>query len=1720
MRHPSGDEVRTRQDESPSGVADRGQRLFRFLAEAQRLKYPAVEDTRTYPSVFWVHRFPEHPAVWGAFQEEEPEPDAPVVVVDRLPAEEDPPPLPKLIDGWVHRPIDDADTPPSLLEDILNPAAGSSGADNSRSFLSDHPEVAEAYQSWLELWRTWSEKVIFDRPVRDLYKALFATSVDATARREELEIVLGLGMLDWAPEGHPHVSRHVLTCPLTMDFDDLSGRITVAAQPDTEPLEIELEMLDPSLVGADLLNDVRQSVRELSGHPLHRSESGDVIRRLMNGLDPEATYNDTVAKPPTTDEPRSSFAPAIILRKRSSYGLIQVFESIADEVAERDEVPAGLMPLVDPDFEVPTEGDPTPGAIVSLDDVEDVMLPLSLNEKQLQVVQRANTHAQTLVQGPPGTGKTHTASALVSHFLAQGKRVLVTAQTDRALKEVRSKLPESIRPLAVSVVGANQEEFGNLKAAVDGLSQRASEQNAETGDQLAEHDIQEHLATIDSLRRRRAEIRRDMVQLREHEVLNHRHAGYEGTRAAIAQKHRSETAEHSWLLEFASPGPNVPAPLDHHQSRRWLVLLRDTELTTAEAEASKRLPDVKDVPNPDQFSFMVETEVAGACAAQNFSEFNDHVAYEAVAALSREGRAELQSRMQTIARRAHELEDNAESWMNQALHDVRRGRGAEWRARAQTINDLLQAAQPLVERIHPATTIRVQPNSNPAMLAGLASEVYNYVQQHGAVKTNPDGSPKIGTFTSRVIKNSRLLFQSVRVDGRPPTSAEGLAAFLNFTEGKRQLDALDRAWPAKTNIPSEDSLRERLQWHRSELGQLRRILELGDVLRTEEVDLEAAGLPRPDWGDINSVLTYARLVDAAAAHESHADAARPLDALATKLSTLGDWADAAHTTHELGGAVRDRNKNAYATAHERLVHLHRVRDLVAERDSLSRTVARAAPALSNAACQDPDDSAWSERIPILPSSWDWARTGAWLRTRPDADHIAVRDSMSKVEELIRREVEALASTRAWRHAIAPNRLTGRARANLAHYTERVRKLGKGTGKYAPQRRAEVRQAMDRCRPAVPAWILPLYRITEQLRVAQNMFDVVIVDEASQAGVEAAFLQYLAPKVIVIGDDKQVSPTAVGVNRQSMRDLANQYLFDNAYKSSWQDPELSLFDLCLARFGARITLVEHRRCVPEIIEFSNRVAYLPENIRLLPVRQPGTDRLEPIKVTHVPDGYEKGATGSKVNPPEVDAVVEQIQKCLADPAYDHLTFGVISLVGTAQARQIESRLADVLANQEWTARDLRCGDATDFQGSERDVIFLSMVSAAEERKRLGSLVRELYVQRFNVAASRAKDQLWLIHSVTLNDVPNPDDMRHQLLDYCYDIVNRRANEEPNSLRVSEDERDERFDSLFEQRVYNRIVEHGYTVEPQVDANGYRIDLVVIGGTSRLAIECDGDAWHGPERYLSDLARQRDLERCGWEFFRIRESDWYTDMNAVLESLWRTLDDHRIRPAGWRDDTATDDALEHELGQTPDRSEVQIGGIEPVGTVTPHSVTTDPFYSARHEAGILPPYEEFTGEVPHPGTARLADIVDGLARIVTVEGPVTGARLQRAYLDAAHARHTVQVQRILDRAISYAVRRGALINASPTEKRRITDRTFIVRHQPRLLVRQLGIRTVDQVPPLELASLLRTTGASLGWDDRERLFRAVLQQLGRDRLSRQASDVLEAALPLTREPDSGG
>ena len=168
--------------------------------------------------------------------------------------------------------------------------------------------------------------------------------------------------------------------------------------------------------------------------------------------------------------------------------------------------------------------------------------------------------------------------------------------------------------------------------------------------------------------------------------------------------------------------------------------------------------------------------------------------------------------------------------------------------------------------------------------------------------------------------------------------------------------------------------------------------------------------------------------------------------------------------------------------------------------------------------------------------------------------------------------------------------------------------------------------------------------------------------------------------------------------------------------------------------------------------------------------------------------------------------------------------------------------------------------------------------------------------------------------------SPKCLRYRLLEYCLGPGVNTPDAAPEldtaAVRAIAEQTDRtqigppaQFDSWFEVDAYLAITARGYRVRPNYDIAGYRIDLVVDGDQRRVAVECDGDSWDGPETFDRDFARQKRLERCGWTFSRIRGSRFYLDRDGALEELWRTLDEHGIR-AGGGTESGGEDAPEAE------------------------------------------------------------------------------------------------------------------------------------------------------------------------------------------------------------------
>ena len=343
--------------------------------------------------------------------------------------------------------------------------------------------------------------------------------------------------------------------------------------------------------------------------------------------------------------------------------------------------------------------------------------------------------------------------------------------------------------------------------------------------------------------------------------------------------------------------------------------------------------------------------------------------------------------------------------------------------------------------------------------------------------------------------------------------------------------------------------------------------------------------------------------------------------------------------------------------------------------------------------------------------------------------------------------------------------------------------------------------------------------------------------------------------------------------------------------------MSVYDLARQSFGGAICLLEHFRCVPEIIQFSNQLSY---NGQIKPLRDHSTVNVKPHVI---PFRVNAQREDSGINREEVWTVSCLLAAAMEQPEYKDKTFGVVSLVGEEQAQEIERLLLRHIDPRDREAHRILCGNAAQFQGDERDVMFISVVDTPSGSGPLAQRTEQRFKQRFNVAASRARDQMWVVYSLNPLVDLKPEDLRRRLIAHA---------EDPLALLRTIESGEARAESELEKAVLKRLIAAGYRVTPQWKVGYYRIDMVVEGGGKRLAIECDGDKYHPIEKLPEDMARQAILERLGWTFSRIRGSQFYRKPEVTLQPVFERLGELGIQPEfGDNNLHQEDNATENEI-----------------------------------------------------------------------------------------------------------------------------------------------------------------------------------------------------------------
>ncbi|MEX0775460.1 MAG: AAA domain-containing protein, partial [Phycisphaeraceae bacterium] len=1464
---PSGDKLAAHDADRHRALA-----IFRYLRELAHLRTAVIRDLRSYERVFWLDAVRDKPGCSArCFRSEanwlvNETADEDVWLTVRKMREPPIPLQPESIKAWIAPDSGKAsDSPPRLLDRIVIHAPrpkprrmvtemGARGqiargdeepsckvTEEEYELLENHPEVAAAFNHYLQTdWNPWAEKHAAWTDFQEhVYSPLFAIHRDLKRLGEEFELVLGLGCLTWLTPSAQQVRRHLVVAQVTLEFDPAGGMFTLRPGSDGAKLALEVDMLDPSEQPTVVqMEVVRSDLSKADDDPWEFESIDRAIRGFAQAIEDDGTYDPAAYEAKGMEKvPQVAFAPVLLLRRRTSRGLLLAFEAIIEQLQKGEVIPPGVRRLTNTATGEP-QGEPALQAPTSLPAATRIYFPLAANEDQRQIIERLDGRHGVLVQGPPGTGKSHTIANLICHLLATRQRVLITAQTPRALQVLRDKLPLEIRPLCLSILGNDKEAQDNVEDSVRNITDKADSWNS---DQASE-EIRKAETELDRLTQRQATLEREVRTFREAEIHEHTVAegAYSGTAQAIARQVHQDAQRFAWFKDSVEPEASPPvdggaltAYLDgmFHLSRRRKV------------ELGKRRP-VRgiDIPSDDTLIRLTRAFHMLEAKVLPVADGELHLGTLPLTDLqaARDALRALQAAVQQVP-------STAAPWAANALSDVLRGTGAGWDSLlAQTITTVAEYAG--VAAGLDKSDIRLPAGRRFDVLLADIRDLLSHLRCGGGLG--------FFLFRATIVRRTRYLWREATVDGRPCDHVAALNTAKAHLECSAAVARTWALWDGKY-IPSTRTNSQQFGELRELCAILTRVLSIRPLIEAASAALARLHLADvPGLHDLHAVDGFAARCDRVVNRLEYAAVWTQLDARADALRAGASAPNAHPIWAQLADAVEQREERAVTAALTEVAALEADAAWLEEWTILDEQISDVLPKLAGSMAETHTDPAWKSRIADWRGAWRWAQADAWLAKYTYPRRAAgVEVELQQTKQRIKTCLVQASAARAWHSCLES--MSPAHQQHLNAWRQANKKIGKGTGKHAGHWRRVAQGELEKCRDAIPAWVMPLYRVFESITPAPGIFDVVIVDEASQCGPESLILFYLAKKVIVVGDDKQISPSNVGVNRNQAMTLLHQHL-DGIDLAHTFDVDSSLFDHGQVRLGKRITLHEHFRCMPEIIRFSNDLCYKGA---LIPLRQYPPRRLAPFVARRVLDGKRAGGAQSARNQAEAEAIVNVIAACCADPMYKDKTMGVISLLGEHQAKVIEHLLLKRIGAEEIERRRIVCGDAYSFQGDERHVVFLSMVVAVkdDETRGFAALTRLSDMQRFNVAASRAQDQLWLFHSVMPEDIGNHQCMRHRLLTYFYDPARHAARSVGVDLvdlrrQVAMPDRPETapapFDSWFEVDVYLRIADRGFRVLPQYHAGRHRIDLVVEGKT-RLAIECDGDVWHGPERFDEDL-----------------------------------------------------------------------------------------------------------------------------------------------------------------------------------------------------------------------------------------------------------------------------
>jgi very-short-patch-repair endonuclease len=1479
------------QEESTSKAKVQLQKVFSYIRELNKLRTPPTAKLSAYN---WHLRFsslPSFPTVQTNYIPDDEKIDFDGVLLRvKRPLETPCPALPKSIIDWVENGWEQIDNDPKHL--TAKNKKDLNGQTVTENF-SDDLERVKAYKLWIEKRDSWKKA---ERPAREaakLFSDFFKLQGQLQRESEKYQLYLGEGHLVWQSAVEP-IDHPVLLKKVELEFDSAVPEFIIRELDDSP--ELYTALLRFHELDGNAIISCKKQLEELEPHPLANGKTSEFLKFFVQRFFPNGRlYNSR--NEIDNSSPAVYRDPVIFLGNRSQ-GFTEALDRLIDALPGIKDIPEALMRIVGIDEKI------SPKETGNLSDSDslvpkneskiDFLLTKPANKEQERVIKRLEETGSVLVQGPPGTGKSHTIANVIGHMLASGKTVLVSSHTSKSLKVVREKVVKPLQPLCVSVLENDLESKSQLEESINGIVSY-----------LSRNDVSSINMEIEQLGVRRQEIRAQLEKL-EQTALEIRKSEYtdvivagEGTPPSEAARKVFEMQDmHGWIPSPMQPGAPLPLSdlelMDLYTSNG--LLSKQEELCLSEG-----LPDLSCALKP--------SEVLDLASDFNRTDLDHANRFSELWSNQNQDANELEKVLLNLKKSLDIF--TSHKWIKKVVEDSKNGQ-----ERLQTWHKLIEIIETtskeigfrseLILKYGPQT--KISPNLESI---SICKEIISHLEAGNS----------LGFFSTVLRKSWKSFISSCKVDEGTPSHIKHFEAILALLETHNLRRELVRRWErqviaiggpkleevepeihAKSNL---EALRFASDWSASIWSKIE------GQLSAQGYNLKAAYDKVTLTSEINSFTEQIQTLSEnflIPSIESRCKwiylkllRSRQENCIHLIKENLNNSSNAEMYLNKLLKSISSLHASDYEEAYNTYLMLKSKTSIFEKRQALLKKLALNAPGWSKAI----EHRVGVHELNTLPgdpkTAWNVCQWRQELDFRSKLDYSTIQREVARLKTELNGINAQYVEKLAWKYQHARTGLKERqALTGWQQMQNRITRTGRGVRDL--QLKREARKMLKECKNAVPVWIMPLSRVFDSFDLVATKFDVLLIDEASQSDITALVAFSIAKQVIVVGDDEQVTPYAVGQELGKVQTLIDEYL-QGIPNHMLYVGKTSVYDLAAQAFGETIRLVEHFRCVPDIIEFSNQLSYGGE---IRPLREASSSPYVSHLISHRIEG---AISENKTNQKEAIEIASIVAAMIETPDYKNASIGVISMVGQEQAILIDGILQKRLPTNDYSKHNLLCGNASQFQGDERDVIIISMVDTCDSPP-LHMRQSDDFKKIFNVAASRAKNQLWVVHSLNPSTDLKPGDLRLRLIKHA---------ENPKELTTAIEAVQKKADPksvVFEPMVIRDLMQQGFRITPQYEVGAYTIDMVVEGLSKRIAIECDGDRYHPAEKLADDIQRQLVLERLGWSFIRIRGSEYFRQRENTIKRIVSELESmgiEKLGPVTTEKSTITTDPLKFKIIQ---------------------------------------------------------------------------------------------------------------------------------------------------------------------------------------------------------------